>query len=159
MFEWRRTAFRLFMVATTAATIGAAVAAPGAAQADVTSAARSATLALPRAAALVSNPTTSPGVENFSYNGFSPVCPTGYACAIVFLDGASSWRQYFQFYNYGYYNLSGWRDWGYAINRQTGGAAMRLYNGNTQVQCIAPGNQPLVDWYPITRIRLTASAC
>jgi hypothetical protein len=126
----------------------AVVTAPTPAQATVT-----------RAAAAVVRPSTSPVVENFAYDGFVPVCPTGYACALVIVDGDREWRHYFQFYNYGYYNLSNWLDWGYAINRQTGGAAMRLYSGSTQIQCIPPGNQPLVNWYPVTRIRLTSSPC
>ena len=89
-------------------------------------------------------------------------CEPGLACASVPYGGG--WYV-FKFYAYGTYNLSNWYGTDTAFNDQTGGAAMRLYNGsNAQVECIR-GQDPIahfdmnVNWTPIYKIRLTSSAC
>lgn len=105
-------------------------------------------------------PTTSPAaaVRYWKPLGGSWLCETNYACASVPYNGG---EYIFKFYNYGSYYLSNWfGPYSPAINNQTGGAAMRLYNGSgVQVKCIPAPGLDYQSWDPIWRIDLTSTPC
>jgi hypothetical protein len=116
----------------------------------------------PAPAQAVSAPTTSPSaaVRYWTTDIEGITCESGYACATV---PYGSGVYVFKFYYYGTYYLSNWYGWGWGINNQTGGAAMRILNSSGgQMQCIAP--PPVqwttdVYWTPVYRIQLTSSSC
>lgn len=104
-------------------------------------------------------PTTSPAPEHrYFVTSLSGVtCPVGRACAVVPYGGG--WYV-FNFYRYGTYAMSWWYGWGWVMNNQTGGAAVRLGNsGGGEVRCLPPNGWVSIAWTPIWSIRLTASPC
>jgi len=105
-------------------------------------------------------PSTSPSVSHTYYSNPAniPACKSGYGCAIV---AYGSGYYVFNFYNYGTYSLSNWNGRGGLTNKQTGGAAVRVYNkSGTQIDCLSPANITYeLDWTPAWSIKLTASGC
>ncbi|WP_143049728.1 hypothetical protein [Asanoa ishikariensis] len=114
----------------------------------------------PAPAQAAGTPSTSPKVIPEVTSEVNPPCRDGYACAHVLGDSVGNYRYIFRFYTYNTYNLNGWTNWGYAINRQTNGASMRLLNqSGGLILCVPPKNQPLVDWYPVWKIQLSPTPC
>jgi hypothetical protein len=85
-----------------------------------------------QSAAAVS-PGISPAAEQIRFVGLFEDygCRSGRACLAVW-DPTRTQYKVFDLYRCGMYSLSYWYDMGTMKNNQTGGAAVRLYDGNGQ---------------------------
>jgi len=115
----------------------------------------------PASAQAAATPSTSPKVIPHLTTEVNPTCQDGYACAVIYVDDSAPRMRYvFRFYYYQTYELSNWNMSGWAVNRQTGTAKMRLldqYGG--LIDCVPPGHYASPHWGPVWKIQLTPNAC